>query len=161
MSVFEFTVSPKYKKSFVEYTIVQKNINDKNVKVKRELVWRTGEIEVKITEEEFKKYTEDKELNISELEGNEDVLFDSLKKDDVLIVDDKFPFEHEFLSSFDGCSNDYYIYYEDGSDVEDSIEEEINNVLEEGDFYDLEDDHGYEIEDTIYELHGELDITKN
>jgi len=160
MSVFEFNVSPKHKKSFVEYTIVQKNINDKNVKVKRELVWRQGEIEVKITEEEFKKYLEDKELNISKLEGNEHILFDSLKKEDVLVFDDKFPFEYEFLSSFDGCSDDYYIYYEDGSDVEDSIEEEINNVLEEGDFYDLEDDHGYEIEDTIYELHGELDIEK-
>jgi hypothetical protein len=158
METFRLNISPKYKKSFVEYTIIQKLINDKLVKVKRELLWRSGEIEVSITEDDLEKYCKDKELKFSKLQGNENLLFESLKKNDILTFDDSFPFEHEFLSSFDGCSTDYYIYHDDGSDVEESVEDEINNVLEEGDFYDLEDDHGYDIVDTIYEIHGDLDI---
>lgn len=160
MSSFEFNVSPKYKKSFVEYMTLQKKINEKVVKVTRELVWRTGEFSVTISEEEFKKYCQEKDLKIDTIENNEDKIFESLRKDGILAFDDSFPFEHEFLSSFDGCSDDYSIYYEDGSDVEDSIEEEINGILEEGDFYDLEDEHNYNIDDTRYEIHGDLDIER-
>lgn len=78
-----------------------------------------------------------------------------------MAFDDSFPFEYEFLSSFDGCSDDYSIRYDDGSDVEDSVEKEINEIIEEGDFYSLEDDHGYIISDTTYEIHGEFDVAEN
>ena len=156
--MFKFNVSPKYKKSFVEYTVMKKEIDNKIVKITRELVWRSGEIEINISKENFEKYCKDKNLQFSELNNNEYKLFESMKKSDVLTIDDSFPFEYEFLSSFDGCSDDYNVCYDDGSDVEDSIQEEIDNILEEGDFYDLEDDHGYNIDDTKYEMHGELEI---
>lgn len=160
MSKFEFNISPKYKKSFVEYTTLEKPINDKKIKITKELVWRSGEFSVTITNEEFEKYCKEKELKISELEGNEEKFFESFQENGVLVIDENFPLEHEFLSSFDGCSDDYNICYDDGSDVEDSIEKEIYGILEEGDFYDLEDDHGYQIVDTKYEMYGELDITR-
>ena len=161
MSVFKYNVSPKYKKSFVDYTTVEKKVNDKKIKVTRETLWRFGEMEVAITKEEFERHVKDKDLKINTMENNEQEFFESLQKDGVLVFDDSFPFEYEFLSSFDGCSDDYSIYYDDGSDVEDSVEKEINEIIEEGDFYSLEDDHGYIIDDTTYEIHGELDVTEN
>lgn len=154
----KLNISPKYKKSFVEYTILKKEINNKKVKITRELLWRTGEIEVTITEEEFQKFCKDNNLQLLKLKENEYKLFESLKKNNVLVFDDSFPFEYEFLSCFDGCSDDHNICYDDGSDVEESIEEEINNILEEGDFYDLEDNHGYLIDENKYEIYGELEI---
>ena len=161
MSVFKYNVSPKYKKSFVDYTTVEKKINDKKIKVTRETLWRFGEMEVTITKEEFERHVKDKDLKINTMENNEQEFFESLQEDGVLVFDDSFPFEYEFLSSFDGCSDDYSIHYDDGSDVEDSVEKEINEIIEEGDFYSLEDDHGYIIDDTTYEIHGELDVSEN
>ena len=151
-------ITPKYKKSFFEYTILKKEINNKKVKITRELLWRTGEIEVTITEEDFQKFCKDNNLQLLKLKENEYKLFESLKKNNALVFDDKFPFEYEFLSSFDGCSDYRNICYDDGSDVEESIEEEINNILEEGDFYDLEDNHGYCIDENFYEIIGGFEI---
>ena len=160
MTIFEFNVSTKYKKSFVEYSTLKKVIDNKTVNVTRELVWRTGEFQVTITEDEFQKYCKDCNLNFSTIEGNEIRFFESMQKDDVLTFDESFPFQHEFLSSFDGCSDDYTISYDDGSDVEESIRDEIDSVLEDGDFYDLEDEHEYYMDDTKYEIHGELEIER-
>ena len=84
MQSFEFNVAPEYKKSFVDYTTIEKKIDDKKI--------------------------------------------------------------------------NYNICYDDGSDVEDSVEEEINKIIEEGDFYDLEDYHNYTVVETKYEIHGDLDI---
>ena len=158
MSSFEFNVSPEYKKSFVDYTTIEKKIDDKKIKVTREILWRFGEIQVTVTEDEFEKYVKDKDLEINKMENNEKEFFASLQKNGVLTFDDSFPFEYEFLSSFDGCGDDYNICYDDGSDVEDSVEEEINKIIEEGDFYDLEDYHNYTVVETKYEMHGDLDI---
>ena len=148
MSTIEFNVSPKYKKSFIEFNYLEKNINGKKIKLVRELVWRNGEINVTVDSEKFKEYSSVEEL------------FNSIKKHEVLLFDDEFPFEYEFVSSWDGCSDDYNITYEDGSDVEEELEEEIMNIIEEEGIYELEDNHDFVMMDTTYEIDGELEIQK-
>ena len=159
MADVEIVVSPKYKKSFLESTIIQKRRDDKILKVTREVLWRTGEISVTITPEKFEKYCRDNDLKTFKLFSNERYLFETLQDDNSLVFDENFPFEYEFLSSFDGCSDDYTMKYDDGSEVENWIQEEINFIIEEGGFYDLEDDHGFEVVDTKYEIYGEFELT--
>ena len=148
MSVVEFNVSPKYKKSFIEFNYLEKNMNGKKIKLIRELVWRSGEINVTVDSEKFKEYTDVEEM------------FNSIKKHEVLLFNDEFPFEYEFLSSWDGCYDDYSLKYEDGSDVEEKLEETIMNIIEEEGIDELEDNHGFVMMDTAYEIDGELDIQK-
>ena len=148
METYEFNVSPKYKKSFIEFNYLEKNMNGKKIKLIRELVWRSGEINVTVDSEKFKEYTDVEEM------------FNSIKKHEVLLFNDEFPFEYEFLSSWDGCYDDYSLKYEDGSDVEEKLEETIMNIIEEEGIDELEDNHGFVMMDTAYEIDGELDIQK-
>ena len=142
MPTLNFNVSPKYKKSFIEFNYLEKKIDDKIIKIVQEIVWRSGEINVMIDENKVKEFN-----NIEEL-------FNSIKINECLIFNEDFPFEYEFDSSWDGCSTDYNITYDDGSDVE----EEIMTIIEEEGFYDLEDYYGYQMVDTKYEIDGELEI---
>ena len=148
MNVFKFNVSPKYKKSFIEFNYFEKNINNKKIKVIRELVWRFGDIVISVDNKKIKKFK-----NINEL-------LNSIKKDGVLLFNDDFPFEYEFVSSWDGCSDDYFLSYEDGTDVEKNLEEELMNIINNDGIYNLEDNHGFILCDTIYEISGELNIKK-
>lgn len=147
MSTIEFNISPKYKKSFIEFNYFEKNINGKKLKLVRELVWRGGEISVTVNTEKFDEF------------NNAEEMFNSIKTNGVLLLNDEFPLEYEFGSSWDGCSN-YSLEYEDGSDVEEEIEEEIMNIIEENDIYYLEDYHDFMMVDTYYKIEGELDIEK-
>ena len=148
MSAVEFNVSPKYKKSFIEFNYLEKNFNGKKIKIVRELVWRNGEINVTVDIEKLNQFK------------NPEELFNSIRKHGVLLFNDNFPFEYEFQSSWDGCSDDYSITYEDGSEVEDELEEEIMNIIDEDGVYELEDNHEFEMTDTTYEIDGDLDIQK-
>lgn len=148
MTTVEFNVSPKYKKSFIEFNYLEKNINGKKIKLIRELVWRNGEINVTVDSKKLNEYE------------NEEKLFNSLRTHGILLFNDDFPFEYEFQSSWDGCSDDYSITYEDGSDVEEELEEEIMNIIEEEGIYELEDNHEFEMTDTVYEIDGDLEIEK-
>lgn len=149
MSTIEFNVSPKYKKSFIEFNYLEKKINGKKVKLVRELVWRSGEISVTVNTEKLQEFN-----------NNPEELFNSIRKHEVLLFNEDFPFEYEFLSSWDGCSDDYSLKYEDGSDVEEELEEKIMNIIEEEDVYHLEDYHDFMMTDTTYEIDGALDIEK-
>ena len=146
MSTVEFNVSPKYKKSFIEYNYLEKIIDDKKIKLVRELVWRNGEINVLVDYEKFKEF------------NNAEEMFNSIRHNGVLLFNDEFPFEYEFISSWDGCSDDYSLTYDDGSEVEEELEEYIMNIIEEEGVYDLEDNHQFEMTDTTYEIDGDLDI---
>ena len=146
MSILNFNVSPKYKKSFIEFNYIEKKVDNKTIRIVREMVWRFGEFIVSISEDKLKEYK------------NVEDLFNSLQTNGVLVFDDNFPFENEFISSFDGCSDDYQISYDDGSDLEEELEEEILNIIEEEGIYELEDNHGYQMVDTKYEIEGDLDI---
>lgn len=147
MSKIEFNVSPKYKKSFIEYNYLEKIIDDKKIKLVRELVWRNGEINVLVDYEKLKEFNNDAEE-----------MFNSIRHNGVLLFNDDFPFEYEFISSWDGCSDDYSLKYDDGSEVEEELEEEIMNIIEEEGVYELEDNHDFEMIDTTYEIDGDLDI---
>lgn len=146
MSKIEFNVSPKYKKSFIEYNYLEKIIDDKKIKLVRELVWRNGEINVLVDYEKFKEF------------NNVEEMFNSIRHNGVLLFNDEFPFEYEFISSWDGCSDDYSLTYDDGSEVDEELEEEIMNIIEEEGVYELEDNHDFELTDTTYEIYGDLDI---
>lgn len=146
MSILNFNVSPKYKKSFIEFNYIEKKVDNKTIRIVREMAWRFGEFNVSISEDKLKEYK------------NVEDLFKSLQTNGVLVFDDNFPFENEFISSFDGCSDDYQISYDDGSNLEDELEEEILNIIEEEGIYELEDNHGYQMVDTKYEIEGDLDI---
>ena len=148
MSTVEFNVSPKYKKSFIEFNYLEKNINEKKIILVRELVWRNGEINVTVDTEKLKEF------------NNAEEMFDSIRISGALLFNDNFPFEYEFQSSWDGCSDDYSITYEDGSEVEEDIEQDIMNIIEEEGIYELEDNHNFEMTDTTYEIDGDLDIQK-
>ena len=149
MATVEFNVSPKYKKSFIEFNYLEKEVNGKRVKLVRELVWRSGEICVTVNAEKLQEFN-----------NNAEELFNSIRKHEVLLFNEDFPFEYEFLSSWDGCSEDYSLKYEDGSDVEEELEEKIMNIIEEEDIYHLEDYHDFVMTDTTYEIDGALDIEK-
>ena len=148
MLTVEFNVSPKYKKSFIEFNYLEKNVNGKKIILVRELVWRNGEINVTVGIEKLNQF------------NNPEELFNSIRKHGVLLFNDNFPFEYEFQSSWDGCSDDYSITYEDGSEVEDELEEKIMKIIEEEGVYELEDNHEFEMTDTTYEIDGDLDIQK-
>ena len=148
MSFSEFTISPKFKKSFVEFNYLEKNINNKKIKLIRELVWRNGEINVSINNKKLKEFNTIEEL------------FNSITKHNILLFDNKFPFEYEFVSSYDGCSDDYSLSYEDGSDIEEELENKIMNIIEEEGVYELEDNHNFEMVDTTYEIYGKINIKK-
>ena len=141
--------SPKFKKSFVEFNYLEKELDNKTIRVIRELVWRSGEINVQIEEQELNNF------------NNVEELFKSLQKHHTLLINDEFPYEYEFLSSYDGCLDDYSISYTDGSNVENKLENEILNIINEEGIDELEDNHGFSMIDTKYELCGELDIVKN
>ena len=149
MTTIEFKVSPKYKKSFIEFNYLEKKKEDKTLKLVRELVWRSGEINVTVDAEKLKEFN-----------NNPEELFNSIRTHGVLLINDDFPFEYEFMSSWDGCSDDYSLTYKDGSEVEEELEEEIMNIIEEEDIYHLEDYHDFVMMDTTYEIDGDLDIEK-
>lgn len=146
MSTIEFNVSPKYKKSFIEFNYLEKISDGKKIKLVRELVWRNGEINVIVDYEKFKEF------------NNAEEMFNSIRQHGVLLFDDKFPFEYEFVSSLDGCSDDYSLTYDDGSEVKEELEEKIMNIIEEEGVYELEDNHNFEMTDTTYEIDGDLNI---
>ena len=73
---------------------------------------------------------------------------------------DEFKFEYEFVSSWDGCYDDYSLKYDDGSNVEEELEEEIMSIIEEEGIDELEDNYDFLMIDTTYEIDGELDIQK-
>ena len=148
MSVINFNVTPKFKKSFIEFNYLEKKVNDKTIQVIRELVWRGGDIVVSIEENKLKEF------------NNVEELFETIKKNNVIIFDDNFPFEYEFDCSWDGCYDDYDISYTDGSEISDETEETILDIIINESFYDLEDNHGYQMVDTKYEIDGDLIITK-
>ena len=136
----------KYKKSFIEFNYIEKKVDNKTIRIVRERVWRFGEFNVSINENKLKEYK------------NVEDLFKSLQTNGVLVFDNNFPFENELLSYFDECSKDYQISYDDCSDLEDELEEEILNIIEEEGIYELEDNHGYQMVDTKYEIEGDLEI---
>ena len=145
-TIYRYDVSPRNKKSFIEINYLEKEINNKKVIIKQELVWRIGKVIVIIEKDKVQDFHSTKDL------------FESINKDNSLIFNDNFPFEWEFISSWDCCATDYSINHVDGTNVEESLEEELMNIIDEEGIYELEDNHDFIMTDTVYEIYGELDI---
>ena len=75
MSILNFNVSPKYKKSFVEFNYIEKKVDNRTIRIVREIVWRFGEFNVSISEDKLKEYK------------NVEDLFKSLQTNNVLVFD--------------------------------------------------------------------------
>jgi len=145
------------KKSFNEFTTLKKTSNGLVTFVTEELLWRFGEVSVSFTNEELKKYCDDNDLDVKAFNGCEDKIFNYLKdEDDILCFNGNFPFEFEFLSSNDSCYSEYTI--DCGDDKE--FELKIRDIIDEEGLYVLEDDYGYIVYETKWEIYGELDIKK-
>ena len=107
----EYTIYPKFKKSYVEREVFKDNDSEDRVVI--ECLWRSGAYIIKVLDED------DKEL----LEG---YMSDDAEGD---MEPDEFS-ENEFVESFDECGRDVYVHLAEGSEAdEDAI---LEGVEEEG-----------------------------
>jgi len=107
----EYTIYPKFKKSYVEREVFKDNDSEDRVVI--ECLWRSGAYIIKVLDED------DKEL----LEG---YMSDDAEGD---MEPDEFS-ENEFVESFDECGRDVYVHLAEGSEAdEDAI---LEGVSEEG-----------------------------
>jgi hypothetical protein len=103
----EYTIYPKYKKSYVEREVFKDNDSEDRVVI--ECLWRSGAYIIKVLDED------DKEL----LEG---YMSDDAQGD---MEPEEFS-ENEFVESFDECGRDVYVHLAEGSEAdEDAIQEGI------------------------------------
>ena len=67
----------------------------------------------------------------------------------------------EILSS--PVKNEVYeddFQFSEGSDLDSETEGKYTDIIDEGGIYDLEDYHGFYIDENTYEMYGNLDIVK-
>ena len=144
----EFEITPRYKKSFLEYTIYSKN----NIDIIQETLWRTGEIIVRIYNEDYKHICDNNNLSHELLDTNINHVFHTLKNNDILSFNIDFPFEYEFSYSYDGCGSEYEI-------INANLDEKqlLLNIIDD-DYNKLEDELDYQITDVYYNIYNEIDI---
>jgi hypothetical protein len=107
----EYTIYPKYKKSYVEREVFKDNDSEDRVVV--ETLWRSGAYIIKVLDEEEKEMLENY--------MSEDAQGD--------MEPEEFS-ENEFVESYDGCSQDVLVHLAEGSEAdEDAI---LEGVEEEG-----------------------------
>lgn len=107
----EYTIYPKFKKSYVEREVFKDNDSEDRVVI--ECLWRSGAYIIKVLDEDDKELLE--EYMSDDAEGD--------------MEPDEFS-ENEFIESFDECGRDVYVHLAEGSEAdEDAIQE---GVEEEG-----------------------------
>lgn len=127
-----YRVEPKMKKSVVE---IEYFARPDGVRLSVEVGWRWGEYVLKApeTEEEWQEWF-DTRWDIPKEEYDEDPdLWPTLpnpEEDDVLELED---WDHEMLSTWDGCWEDYNVYAGYGATVEltEEMKDEIIDILQE------------------------------
>ena len=133
-----YTLTNKYKKSSFENDYFTKDIMGKSVTLIITTVFRWGEFEVNLTEEE--------KTHI-------------MSKDSICLND----YDYSFVSNIDGCERieeiediDSYTEEENRAIYNDIYEDDDNEVLLSS--MELED-NDWELVDTIYEIEGEVELT--
>lgn len=133
-----YTLTNKYKKSSFENDYFTKYIMGKRVTLIITTIFRWGEFEVNLTEEEKK---------------------DIMNKDTICLND----YDYSFVSNVDGCERteeiediDSYTEEEKKAIYDDIYEDDDNEVLLSS--MELED-NDWELVDTIYEIEGEIELT--
>ena len=107
----EYTIYPKFKKSYVEREVFKDNDSEDRVVI--ECLWRSGAYIIKVLDEDDKELLE--EYMSDDAEGD--------------MEPDEFS-ENEFVESFDECGRDVYVHLAEGSEAdEDAI---LEGVEEEG-----------------------------
>ena len=133
-----YMVTNTCKKGSCENEYYTKNILGKRVSLIITTAYRWGEFEVTLTDEEHKK----------------------MKSEEIVCIND---YEFEFVVNSDGCEQTEEIEgFDEYSDEEkraicEDIYEDIENRILFGKS-ELEDDRGWTLNDTIYEIHGGVDI---
>lgn len=136
-----YTISPSWKKSFVEENVLSSERGYPNVT--RTIVWRSGSFDVLVENEEQKEL----------LELSQDENFEG-----TISIWEDFP-EAEFLESWDGCSEDWesadseFITEQQDKFYDTELEEEFFSF----DSY-LEEAKGYDYEETNYFLEGQITV---
>ena len=134
----EYLVTPCYKKSTYSNEIWTNTVNNKTVTMINTVMWRWGEVIVNIYDKEYEE----------------------LSKEDNIIINDH---SGEFISTDDGCERTLEI-----KDIEKYSEEEKKEIydliyedVEEEIWLDddvLEEEKGWVLDDTIYEIYGGFEL---
>lgn len=134
----EYIVTPTYKKSTYSNEIWTNTVNNKTVTMINTVTWRWGEFIVNIYDSEYEE----------------------LSKEDNIIINDH---SGEFISTDDGCERTVEI-----KDIEKYSEEEKKEIYdliyedaEEEILLDddvLEEEKGWVLDDTIYEIYGGFEL---
>lgn len=134
----EYIVTPTYKKSTYSNEIWTNTVNNKTVTMINTVTWRWGEFIVNIYDSEYEE----------------------LSKEDNIIINDH---SGEFISTDDGCERTVEI-----KDIEKYSEEEKKEIYdliyedaEEEILLDddvLEEEKGWMLDDTIYEIYGGFEL---
>ena len=130
-----FIISPKYRKSLVEVNTIEKEINGVKYQVKKTTVWRTGEFNIWLDDDEYKKLMK-------------------MNNETIYLTD----YETEFLSSYDACSVYYEVYRGDDLIEDGDIYFDIMDIIDE-DYYLLEDENGWFMTELIYVINGGFEIS--
>lgn len=157
----KFLILPKYKKNFVEFTKLEKQLeNGEYVYVTEEMVWRFGEIIVNLYESDFKQICEEHNLTSNLIHEHPYEFFKQITNDNTLTFNEDFPFEYEFVGSYDGCCNDHYITYSNPDKADKTIEYEIYNILDVDGFNELEEKLDFMCTDCTYEIYDDFELEK-
>jgi hypothetical protein len=166
-----FRIEPTYKKSVIEWTIFKREVDGKPQFLRKELGWRWGEFLIRVPDTVDEKLEwaqgmgyDNVETCLEEYYGLEDITEDSLLEallpdtdDDYIELED---YEHEMLSTWDGCWDDWSINLP-GQDDDVMDEEEKDSILEEVQIaYDEDYEEGVEALGWEF-IECEYDITCN
>lgn len=133
-----YRISPACKKCLVETSTYEKEIDGVMYKLKEIKGWRSGSFTVEASEERVRELKNQDDLHIvcgDEGDGGE---------------------VYEFEESFDCYDMDYELYDENGNSIDDGdVYDTIMEIIEESGMMELEDTHGWVINDTEYDIYGE------
>lgn len=133
-----YTLSPMYKKSFVESEFFSDYSDKKTNRIVEVCVcWRSGSYNV----------TPQNEEEVEILQS----YYDDEEPDSLCVTDFE---EIEFLESWDGCSEDYYFHGDWDEEEKEAFEEE----LYEGWYYDILTEKEFDSSDCECYINGELHV---
>lgn len=133
-----YKISAKYKKSTFSHEYWENFIADKKVVIIITTLWRWGEFNITINDD-----------NKKEIMDKENIIINN--------------YENEFINTTDGCERSVKIE-NFGSYTEEEQQKILNLIYEDIDneiILDediLEEENGWQLDDTLYEIHGGCDL---
>lgn len=150
----EYTIVPKYKKSFVETEHYSKYLeNDKVVRMTKTIVWRWGECIVTINENEKKELLSKTTIELINYQCEFVESSDGCVCDYNLIDEDKFTIEDlkEILDSIGEPSSDTESESPESPESPESLREKLlESIYENCNSTYMEDEGDWDMDDTFY-----------